>query len=631
MPYSAEYQQQPQADQQAPYPSEYQQQPQADQQAPYPSEYQQQQQAQQQVPYSAEYQQQQQAQQQAPYRAEYQQQLQAQQLAQSNAVPHLQQEPQWRGAPQGSTNDWSSQYQSPYPSPSPQGQWQEPQQGDGPTYMAQAASEYQQPPEWQGVPYSEHANVQQSQQPLYGSGTTPQGAVSPLPGAQGGRQKPYSSLQPEVQQPPQWRFTQHQEQNDWSRGAGQQTSYPERTTTFSQPVYPPTDARQPGVQAPWQSENVAPPGVYEQQAFAPSQQTSPKAEQWQNNLTAQQAAWQQAYQAYQEQQIRLQSQQFQQVNPYGVWSQGNGAEGAGGSGQLAEQEAPSFVVSNQTEASEVLNEAYLTQQDEAANAQEEGYLAQQYDAAYAQEEAYLAQQDDLAYAQEEAYLAREDNAAYAQEVDEAVEAGLDQLETLETEYEAEDVEAVAQEYSVRLEQDVLDEELQPYYEEEEEIHFAFTPEESDQEEESQPAYADLDEDEALLYRELALDEETDSYDQVIFPFSVAPEEPVEEAQETFHVEVNYSTEPKGVDQPALVFEELSSSNGESAPKVSTVSDIFSTRSEASTCLKVYIVQRGDSLENLAQRYSISSQKIARYNRLQPNAQIVEGTILYIPN
>jgi stage VI sporulation protein D len=47
-------------------------------------------------------------------------------------------------------------------------------------------------------------------------------------------------------------------------------------------------------------------------------------------------------------------------------------------------------------------------------------------------------------------------------------------------------------------------------------------------------------------------------------------------------------------------------------------------------LKVCIVQQGDTLETLADRYDLSSQQILKVNHLEANQDMYEGQVLYIP-
>ena len=42
-----------------------------------------------------------------------------------------------------------------------------------------------------------------------------------------------------------------------------------------------------------------------------------------------------------------------------------------------------------------------------------------------------------------------------------------------------------------------------------------------------------------------------------------------------------------------------------------------------------IVQKGETLDDLAERYSISVQTLLQSNELQPNQDIYEGQVLYI--
>ncbi|SFB16446.1 MULTISPECIES: stage VI sporulation protein D [unclassified Bacillus (in: firmicutes)] len=47
-------------------------------------------------------------------------------------------------------------------------------------------------------------------------------------------------------------------------------------------------------------------------------------------------------------------------------------------------------------------------------------------------------------------------------------------------------------------------------------------------------------------------------------------------------------------------------------------------------LKVCIVQKGDTLDSLSERYEVSLQNLLRYNQLELNQDVYEGQVLYIP-
>ena len=47
-------------------------------------------------------------------------------------------------------------------------------------------------------------------------------------------------------------------------------------------------------------------------------------------------------------------------------------------------------------------------------------------------------------------------------------------------------------------------------------------------------------------------------------------------------------------------------------------------------LKIYIVQQGDSLENICQRYNITVQQLGRINNISYDQEVKEGDLIYIP-
>jgi stage VI sporulation protein D len=70
------------------------------------------------------------------------------------------------------------------------------------------------------------------------------------------------------------------------------------------------------------------------------------------------------------------------------------------------------------------------------------------------------------------------------------------------------------------------------------------------------------------------------------------------------------------------------------PKASeslSIMDFFGRKQEEEHVrVKVCIVQQGETLDDLAERYSISVHTILQSNELQPNQDIYEGQVLYIP-
>ena len=62
----------------------------------------------------------------------------------------------------------------------------------------------------------------------------------------------------------------------------------------------------------------------------------------------------------------------------------------------------------------------------------------------------------------------------------------------------------------------------------------------------------------------------------------------------------------------------------------SIADFFSRKQEEEHVrVKVCIVQKGETLDDLAERYSISVQSLLQSNELQPNQDIYEGQVLYI--
>ncbi|KRG11456.1 hypothetical protein ACA29_18010 [Lederbergia galactosidilytica] len=60
-------------------------------------------------------------------------------------------------------------------------------------------------------------------------------------------------------------------------------------------------------------------------------------------------------------------------------------------------------------------------------------------------------------------------------------------------------------------------------------------------------------------------------------------------------------------------------------------DFFARKEEESvTKMRVRLVQHGDSIENLADRYNITTQQLLRANQLGESDEVYEGQVLYIP-
>ncbi|PAE42202.1 stage VI sporulation protein D [Bacillus sp. 7884-1] len=115
------------------------------------------------------------------------------------------------------------------------------------------------------------------------------------------------------------------------------------------------------------------------------------------------------------------------------------------------------------------------------------------------------------------------------------------------------------------------------------------------------------------------------------------EEIVEEPPaEPIQQEIEVPAEPK---EPVL---EESSSSPEAPPKQAkkkntkkktmTLTEFFARKEDSSdqARLKVCIVQKGDTLDSLSDRYDVSVPNLLRYNNLELNQDVYEGQVLYVP-
>lgn len=55
-----------------------------------------------------------------------------------------------------------------------------------------------------------------------------------------------------------------------------------------------------------------------------------------------------------------------------------------------------------------------------------------------------------------------------------------------------------------------------------------------------------------------------------------------------------------------------------------------TENELQAKLKVCIVQHGETLDSLAERYALGVQQILKVNHLEATQDVYEGQVLYIP-
>ncbi|MGZ4161211.1 MAG: stage VI sporulation protein D [Neobacillus sp.] len=100
-------------------------------------------------------------------------------------------------------------------------------------------------------------------------------------------------------------------------------------------------------------------------------------------------------------------------------------------------------------------------------------------------------------------------------------------------------------------------------------------------------------------------------------------------------QIHFEEDVKAVDE--------SSSSSEAAPKPEkkkkpakkksmTLTEFFARKEENAeqAKLKVCIVQKGDTIDSLAERYDVTIQNLLRVNHLEINQDVYEGQVLYIP-
>ncbi|RHW40654.1 stage VI sporulation protein D [Neobacillus notoginsengisoli] len=95
---------------------------------------------------------------------------------------------------------------------------------------------------------------------------------------------------------------------------------------------------------------------------------------------------------------------------------------------------------------------------------------------------------------------------------------------------------------------------------------------------------------------------------------------------------------QGKVETASIEQEESSSSPEPAKKKKSkkksmsLTEFFARKddSEEQAKLKVCIVQKGDTLDKISDRYDVSIQNLLRYNQLELSQDVYEGQVLYIP-
>jgi stage VI sporulation protein D len=120
-------------------------------------------------------------------------------------------------------------------------------------------------------------------------------------------------------------------------------------------------------------------------------------------------------------------------------------------------------------------------------------------------------------------------------------------------------------------------------------------------------------------------------------------EPKQQAAESVVVEAEQA--PAGhLEEEVIHVEESSSSHEEPPPKnvkkkkvpkkkSMTLTEFFARKDDnaGQTKVKICIVQKGDTVSSVADRYDVSVQNLLRVNNLEINQDVYEGQVLYIPS
>ena len=89
--------------------------------------------------------------------------------------------------------------------------------------------------------------------------------------------------------------------------------------------------------------------------------------------------------------------------------------------------------------------------------------------------------------------------------------------------------------------------------------------------------------------------------------------------------------PMKTNHPHLKIKKERKSNKWKNKQSLTLSEFFARKEEdAHAKLKVVIVQNGDSLNSLSERYHVPVAQLQKVNQIELNHDISEGQVLYIP-
>lgn len=141
------------------------------------------------------------------------------------------------------------------------------------------------------------------------------------------------------------------------------------------------------------------------------------------------------------------------------------------------------------------------------------------------------------------------------------------------------------------------------------------------------------------------EEEQQLQQPAVFEFARSEVSEPEEEMEEIVVEAPAESIAEKVKEPVQPQEpvmEESSSSPEAPPKQAkkkaakkktmSLTEFFARKEDSAdqARLKVCIVQKGDTLESLSDRYDVSVPNLLRYNNLELNQDVYEGQVLYVP-
>lgn len=109
-------------------------------------------------------------------------------------------------------------------------------------------------------------------------------------------------------------------------------------------------------------------------------------------------------------------------------------------------------------------------------------------------------------------------------------------------------------------------------------------------------------------------------------------ENVEVEVEAVETEDAVESDESSSSSPTLQSKLLSIKEKITKKKSMSLTEFFARKEEREeqAKLKVYIVQKGDTIDRIAERYDITFQNLLRVNHLEVNQDVFEGQVLYIP-